>query len=35
MDLILKIKILIMNEIFEDLEYTENPLVYYEDLIKE
>lgn len=23
------------NEVFVDLEYTENPLVYYEDLIKE
>lgn len=23
------------NEVFVDLEYTENPLAYYEDLIKE
>jgi hypothetical protein len=23
------------NEVFEDLEYTENPLAYYEDLIEE
>lgn len=25
----------IMNEMFEDLECTENPLAYYEDLIEE